>query len=105
MYRSEFEEVARRLGSAIDGVADLSGGYSHLTSLLTLANGPVVVRVGGANPRIEAAVMASPSVVRRKNSRNATTTTMAMAISQSACSRITTSKTMKTWSPPNAGSR
>ena len=62
MYRSEFEEVARRLGSAIVGVTDLSGGYSHLTSLLTLDSGPVVVRIGGANPRIEAAVMARATV-------------------------------------------
>jgi aminoglycoside phosphotransferase (APT) family kinase protein len=62
MYRSEFEEVARGLGSAIVGVTDLAGGYSHLTSLLTLDSGPVVVRIGGANPRIEAAVMARATV-------------------------------------------
>ena len=62
MYRREFEEVARRLGSPIAAVAELSGGYSHSTSLVTLDSGPVVVRVGGADPRIEAAVMARATV-------------------------------------------
>lgn len=62
MRRSEFEGVARRLGSTLQRVSVLTGGYSHQTTLLTLTNGRAVVRTGGAQPRTEAAVMARATV-------------------------------------------
>ena len=39
----------------------MAGGFSHETYLLTLADGQVVVRLGGAAPAVEAAVMAAAS--------------------------------------------
>ncbi|HEY0500052.1 MAG TPA: phosphotransferase [Kutzneria sp.] len=52
-----FDEVAAALGAEVVGARVLAGGYSHQTSLLTLTSGPVVVRVGGNDHGIEAAVM------------------------------------------------
>lgn len=37
----------------------LAGGFSHETSLVKLAGGQVVARLGGSDPEIEAAVMAA----------------------------------------------
>ena len=54
---AELGAVAEALGSRIVGVRTLAGGFSHRTYLLTLTDGPVVVRVGGAAPDVEAAVM------------------------------------------------
>ena len=62
MHRSELEDVSRRLGSTVVDATVLTGGFSHSTTLLTLASGLVVVRRGGRNPRIEAAVMAQAPV-------------------------------------------
>ncbi|MEV6611350.1 phosphotransferase [Kutzneria sp. NPDC051319] len=53
------KEIAAALGAEIVGSRVLAGGFSHQTSLLTLTSGPVVVRVGGADHEIEAAVMAA----------------------------------------------
>jgi aminoglycoside phosphotransferase (APT) family kinase protein len=54
----EIEAVAEALGEAVITVRPLAGGFSHETCLLTLAGGNrVVVRLGGADPAIEAAVM------------------------------------------------
>ncbi|WP_305784449.1 phosphotransferase family protein [Symbioplanes lichenis] len=49
--------LAEALGSTLIGTRTLAGGFSHETALLTLADGPVVARVGGGDPAIEAAVM------------------------------------------------
>ncbi|MFC0436811.1 phosphotransferase family protein [Kutzneria buriramensis] len=56
---SELEQVAAALGSPVVGTRVLAGGFSHETSLLTLASGPVVVRIGDTDHAIEAAVMAA----------------------------------------------
>lgn len=51
--------IAAALGRTAVGVEVLAGGFSHETSLLTLADGQVVVRLGGPDPAVEAAVMAA----------------------------------------------
>ena len=55
----ELRKVAAALGETAIGARVLAGGFSHETSLLTLASGPVVVRLGGSDHAIEAAVMAA----------------------------------------------
>jgi hypothetical protein len=59
MGPDEWDGVAAVLGSRIRAVDTLAGGFSHETCLLTLADGQVVARLGGADPIVEAAVMAS----------------------------------------------
>jgi len=55
----EIDAVAETLGAAVLAVRPLAGGFSHESCLLTVAGGDrVVVRLGGADPAIEAAVMA-----------------------------------------------
>jgi aminoglycoside phosphotransferase (APT) family kinase protein len=54
----EIGKVADALGSTAVASRTLAGGFSHETCLLTLSDGRVVVRVGGSDPAIEAAVMA-----------------------------------------------
>jgi aminoglycoside phosphotransferase (APT) family kinase protein len=55
----EIDGVAEALGESVLAVRPLAGGFSHETCLLTLAGGDrVVVRLGGTDPAIEAAVMA-----------------------------------------------
>jgi aminoglycoside phosphotransferase (APT) family kinase protein len=49
--------LAEALGSRLVTSRTLAGGFSHETALLELADGPVVARVGGGDPAIEAAVM------------------------------------------------
>jgi aminoglycoside phosphotransferase (APT) family kinase protein len=59
MRPEEAEAVAGVLGRRVVSAATLAGGYSHETSLLTLdGGGRVVVRLGGPDPAVEAAVMA-----------------------------------------------
>jgi aminoglycoside phosphotransferase (APT) family kinase protein len=53
----EVHGIAAALGSAVVGTSTLAGGFSHETCLLTLTDGQVVVRLGGADPAVEAAVM------------------------------------------------
>jgi aminoglycoside phosphotransferase (APT) family kinase protein len=53
----EIEAVARSLGVNVLDCRILAGGFSHETCLLTLTEGHVVTRLGGADPVIEAAVM------------------------------------------------
>jgi aminoglycoside phosphotransferase (APT) family kinase protein len=56
---AEAEAITEALGRPVAGTRPLAGGFSHETCLLTLAGGDrVVVRLGGADPAIEAAVMA-----------------------------------------------
>ena len=71
MLSDELRQVAAVLGDTAVDARVLAGGFSHQTSLLTLTGGPVVVRMGGPDHAIEAAVMAAarrhvpvPAVVR-----------------------------------------
>jgi aminoglycoside phosphotransferase (APT) family kinase protein len=55
---AEIEAIAEALGRPVVETRPLAGGFSHETCLLTLAGGErVVVRLGGPDPAIEAAVM------------------------------------------------
>jgi aminoglycoside phosphotransferase (APT) family kinase protein len=55
----EIDSIAEALGRPVLATRPLAGGFSHETCLLTLAGGErVVVRLGGPDPAIEAAVMA-----------------------------------------------
>jgi aminoglycoside phosphotransferase (APT) family kinase protein len=55
----EIDAIAGVLGEPVLEARPLAGGFSHETCVLTLAGGDrVVVRVGGRDPAIEAAVMA-----------------------------------------------
>jgi len=59
MRTGEVDAIAAALGRAMVAVRPLAGGFSHETCLLTLTGGDrVVVRLGGPDPAIEAAVMA-----------------------------------------------
>lgn len=53
----EEHAIACALGSEVIQTHTLAGGFSHETSLVTLTNGQAVVRLGGTDPVIEAAVM------------------------------------------------
>ncbi|MEO3817803.1 phosphotransferase [Plantactinospora sp. B24E8] len=53
----EISRIAAALDSTVLAARTLAGGYSHQTCLLTLADGAVVARFGGADPAVEAAVM------------------------------------------------
>ncbi|AVT36849.1 phosphotransferase family protein [Plantactinospora sp. BB1] len=55
----ELHTVAEALGSRVLETRRLAGGFSHETCLVTLADGEVVVRLGGPDPAVEAAVMAT----------------------------------------------
>lgn len=59
MRIEELEAIAAALGSKVVTTSVLAGGFSHETCLLTLVDGRVVARFGGADPAIEAAVMAA----------------------------------------------
>ncbi|MGH3376165.1 MAG: phosphotransferase family protein [Actinoallomurus sp.] len=59
MVSEEFHGIAAALGATAVGARRLAGGFSHETCLLTLTDGAVVVRLGGPDPAIEAAVMAT----------------------------------------------
>jgi Ser/Thr protein kinase RdoA (MazF antagonist) len=59
MRREEVHGIAAALGSDVVGTATLAGGFSHETCLLTLTDGQVVVRLGGADPAVETAIMAA----------------------------------------------
>ena len=54
---ADLHSIASELGSSLVEARPLAGGFSHSTSLVTLTDGQVVVRSGGAAPRAEAAVM------------------------------------------------
>jgi aminoglycoside phosphotransferase (APT) family kinase protein len=58
MSPEEIDAIASALGHAVTGVQTLAGGFSHETCLLEFASGRAVARLGGADPAIEAAVMA-----------------------------------------------
>ena len=59
MRAGETDAIAETVGQPVLEVQPLAGGFSHETCLLTLAAGDrVVVRLGGPDPAIEAAVMA-----------------------------------------------
>jgi len=59
MLSDEMRDIAELLGRSAVSAQVLAGGFSHETSLLTLTDGQVVVRRGGSDPTIEAAVMAA----------------------------------------------
>ncbi|WP_422771645.1 phosphotransferase [Plantactinospora sp. WMMC1484] len=54
---TEIRELAEALGGTVLASRRLAGGFSHETRLVTLTDGQVVVRLGGPDPAIEAAVM------------------------------------------------
>jgi aminoglycoside phosphotransferase (APT) family kinase protein len=56
---AEIHGIAAELGGSVVGTSTLAGGFSHETCLLTLTDRQVVVRLGGAAPAVEAAVMAA----------------------------------------------
>jgi aminoglycoside phosphotransferase (APT) family kinase protein len=58
MSPEEIDAIASALGDAVTGVQTLVGGFSHETCLLEFESGRAVARLGGADPAIEAAVMA-----------------------------------------------
>ncbi|MFI6900810.1 phosphotransferase family protein [Nonomuraea sp. NPDC050394] len=58
MRAEDLRRVSEALGSPVTSVSTLAGGFSHETCLLELPDGQVVVRLGGPDPAIEAAVMA-----------------------------------------------
>jgi hypothetical protein len=59
MRTGEVAALEAAFGSAVVEVRPLAGGFSHETCLVALADGDlVVVRLGGPDPAIEAAVMA-----------------------------------------------
>lgn len=55
----EIARVAGALGQPVTGCRTLAGGFSHETCLLELGPDRAVVRLGGTDPAIEAAVMAA----------------------------------------------
>lgn len=55
----EMHDIAKALGRTAVGARVLAGGFSHETTLLALTDGQVVVRVGGQDAAVEAAVMAA----------------------------------------------
>jgi Ser/Thr protein kinase RdoA (MazF antagonist) len=57
MRPGEVRKIAAALGTEVLATDTLAGGFSHETCLLTLTDGRVVVRIGGPDPAIEAAVM------------------------------------------------
>jgi aminoglycoside phosphotransferase (APT) family kinase protein len=58
MRTDEIDAIAAALGRPVIAARPLAGGFSHETCLLTLNDGDqVVVRLGGPDPGIEAAVM------------------------------------------------
>lgn len=59
MRPEEVHRIAAALGSTVVATTTLAGGFQHETCLLTLTDGQVVARLGGADPAIEAAVMAT----------------------------------------------
>lgn len=59
MTPEELDGVAAALDREIIGTSTLAGGFSHETCLVQLTDGQVVVRLGGPDPAIEAAVMAA----------------------------------------------
>lgn len=58
MRPEEAQRIAAELGGTVVRIRNLAGGFSHETCLLTLTDGEVVVRLGGADAVVEAAVMA-----------------------------------------------
>jgi Ser/Thr protein kinase RdoA (MazF antagonist) len=56
---AEIDEFSAALGRRVLGVRTLAGGFSHETALLTFADSQAVVRLGGSDPAVEAAVMAA----------------------------------------------
>lgn len=60
MRPGEERRIAEALGGgAVTGARVLAGGFSHQTCLVTMTDRQVVVRLGGRDPAIEAAVMAA----------------------------------------------
>jgi aminoglycoside phosphotransferase (APT) family kinase protein len=59
MRPEEMQAVAAVLDRPVPAVRTLAGGFSHETCLLTLGDGQVVVRLGGPDSAIEAAIMAA----------------------------------------------
>ena len=59
MQSPEIDAIAGALGQEITASRTLAGGFSHETCLLTVPGDELVARLGGSDPAIEAAVMAT----------------------------------------------
>ena len=59
MQSAEIDAIAGALGQKITATRTLAGGFSHETCLLTVPGDELVARLGGSDPAIEAAVMAT----------------------------------------------
>lgn len=59
MQSAEIDAIAGALGQKITAARTLAGGFSHETCLLTVPGDELVARLGGSDPAIEAAVMAT----------------------------------------------
>ena len=59
MQSAEIDAVAGALGQKVTATRTLAGGFSHETCLLTVSGDQLVARLGGSDPAIEAAVMAT----------------------------------------------
>jgi Ser/Thr protein kinase RdoA (MazF antagonist) len=59
MQSAEIDAIAGALGQKVTASRTLAGGFSHETCLLTVSGDQLVARLGGSDPAIEAAVMAT----------------------------------------------
>lgn len=59
MESAEIDAIAEALGQKVTGSRQLAGGFSHETCLLTVPGDEFVARLGGSDPAVEAAVMAT----------------------------------------------
>lgn len=59
MQSAEIDAIAAALGQKVTATRTLAGGFSHETCLLTVPGDQLVARLGGGDPAIEAAVMAT----------------------------------------------
>lgn len=59
MQPAEIDAIAAALGQKVTASRTLAGGFSHETCLLTVPGDELVARLGGGDPAVEAAVMAT----------------------------------------------
>lgn len=59
MQSAEIDAIAEALGQQVTASRTLAGGFSHETCLITVPGDQLVARLGGSDPAVEAAVMAT----------------------------------------------